>query len=612
MPPLTPDSKKFKAVGLLKQSQLKAVSLVEEIGTNKRFAAYQLKTPSTLSKEQAESRLAQEAAALRNVSHPNIPHFEGFLSTPTGNWFLFDYLEGYPLSQHKGDTDKVPDEWILFWFNQILSILEQLHSNHVIVGGFEPKHFLVHDDRLYLVHVGILENLFPETLALLRSPERLTFTAPEHRHSIQTSVAGDLYSAGAVAYWLCTGKPPSFGTHVPQEQVQSAILALRPKFPVDVTKVITRLIQFQVSNRYPSAEDAHGELKPLVPRLAGQTPPAPVKPYKVRFFGRETSARLNSEAVELEKKATPRPGAGKAAELAEAVAAATTESTTRGLSNKTPVTDTARLGARSLNTETEKGGLDADTVKRSSAPLASATATNIIKEPVVEEKPAAPSALQEFMEDVIWSTFRRSPLVTFGVLVGLLLVGILVAWMLSGGGSKSAGQQGLSLVAGHIDVKVGNQAEWSAAQGVTAPESLVVATQHNSPTVLKFGHNGRIRLEERSTFRFEGINGDTLHMRLVEGHAWVEPGNGDGAEVDVGVNVVTCPSDSSAEFTVGESASGEAHEPTVKASQGSIQVKTLTGVTTLISGNSMNLSDSASPSPGASASPTEDTSSPHL
>ena len=120
------------------------------------------------------------------------------------------------------------------------------------------------------------------------TPGALAYTAPERLAGEPPSHGADLFSAGAVLFYLFTGRPLVEGTTKDefaaawQSANPAALEALRPDFPVALVKWVVRLLQPDPSQRPPSAVDALTALAALNPPLPPIVPesirPRPVRP----------------------------------------------------------------------------------------------------------------------------------------------------------------------------------------------------------------------------------------------------------------------------------------------------------------------------------------------
>ncbi|MHB2017022.1 MAG: serine/threonine-protein kinase [Candidatus Xenobia bacterium] len=271
----------FKPVMLLHESRYRDVWLLEEIAGGGRRAAHLLKLPFNMRWEQVEPRLAEVVARLPDLA-PDVPAFHGLLHTEDARWLLFQYVEGPSLAHYPAGD--VPTSWIVGWLAHMLATLGRLHAQGWTVGGFGPADWLVSNAQPRLVDPGFLEQFFPAAMTMVRSPFRRAMLAPEDRHAAVRSAAGDLYSAGAIGYWLLSGHPPGQGEarassrktpllERPTDGRAHALMTLRPDLPQPAAEVMARLIQFKPMHR-GSAIDNLQHLAPVIPPLDVDQAPA--------------------------------------------------------------------------------------------------------------------------------------------------------------------------------------------------------------------------------------------------------------------------------------------------------------------------------------------------
>ncbi|HEY3998273.1 MAG TPA: protein kinase, partial [Candidatus Xenobia bacterium] len=300
---LTPDDKVYDPVALIKEDRSRTVSRVVEQATGRPLVAHQLHVPGALADAEVQRRLTQGAAALQRVRHPRIAACLGYQHTPTGDWLLCEAVEGYPLGSYdEAECQDIPDEWVVLWLHQMLELLEEVHGAGQVVGGLRPDHFLVTGHDLHLVHLGLMENLFPDTMALTRSAERLAFTAPEHQHSVLISTAGDLYSVGAIAWWLAIGSPPPLSPPLDRHTAEMLIMTSRPSLEPEAVSALVQLLSFQAGERFSTASEARLALVPFLTTVTADTRPPPT-PADMR--GAATAQRSTQEADPVEIRADP-------------------------------------------------------------------------------------------------------------------------------------------------------------------------------------------------------------------------------------------------------------------------------------------------------------------
>jgi serine/threonine protein kinase len=114
------------------------------------------------------------------------------------------------------------------------------------------------------------------------SDDSMPYLAPERLAGAAASHSADLFSAGALLFFLCTGKTLVAGTNRTElsaawRQVRPAVLAeLRPDLPAKFVQWLCSLLELAPEQRPASAVDAFASLAALNP------PPPPVPPESFR------------------------------------------------------------------------------------------------------------------------------------------------------------------------------------------------------------------------------------------------------------------------------------------------------------------------------------------
>ena len=133
------------------------------------------------------------------------------------------------------------------------------------------------------------------------APERLTGAAASHR--------ADLFSAGAVLFFLCTGKALVAGTDRTElqaawQKTRPALLAeMRPDLPVKFVQWLCSLLELTPEKRPESAVDALASLAALNP----PPPPIPPETFRPRAATQGAALPIASGIVKPPPGALPRP-----------------------------------------------------------------------------------------------------------------------------------------------------------------------------------------------------------------------------------------------------------------------------------------------------------------
>jgi eukaryotic-like serine/threonine-protein kinase len=212
------------------------------------------------------------------ATHPNMArmHAHGRWVWPGGGFFysVRDDVPGLPLAEWVEQTNPT--------FLQIAALLGRLASAVDDMHVRDSWHRELHPDNIQVrqrdgepvlldLRAGgnealktLLETPLPAELQVFRSPEALRFLRVNHGrpHACYRYLpTGDLYSLGAIAYWLVTGHPP-FPLDLPPEQLHVEIELRPPVAPWEVNPRVPKplgAIILRLMSKLPEARSQTGE-----------------------------------------------------------------------------------------------------------------------------------------------------------------------------------------------------------------------------------------------------------------------------------------------------------------------------------------------------------------
>lgn len=219
----------------------------------------------------------KEARALSKLNHPNIVTVLDFDTQDNLDFLVMEYVPGLALDE-KVRQGALPEKEIVRIGVQLAEGLAAAHEQGVIHRDLKPGNLrLTKDDRLKILDFGLawftLRSSPLATTASFTGPEQcagtLAYMATEQLLGQAVDERTDIYSAGAVLYELCTGRPPF-------EQKLSTALAddILHKVPVSpgvvrtgisplLEAIILRCLEKDPEKRYQSAKDLALELQEL-------------------------------------------------------------------------------------------------------------------------------------------------------------------------------------------------------------------------------------------------------------------------------------------------------------------------------------------------------------
>ena len=258
-----------------------------------REFAPQLREISTL--EKARELFEREAGVFYRLQHPQVPQFRELFCYKKQDesrlFLLKSYIAGQTyrtlLDRRIKSNTRFDEEEILKLLNDILSILEYIHSMGVIHRNISPNHLILRsqDNRAVLIDFGCIKEI--ENKAQLE----LNGALPSILRAIDTSYAppeqvergvvyahSDLYALAATAVVLLTGKEPQqlidFGSY--RWYWRSAV-TINPK----LEWILTTMLSPYPRNRFGSA----AEVKQILQDISVEETVPVVKPKpKLKSF----------------------------------------------------------------------------------------------------------------------------------------------------------------------------------------------------------------------------------------------------------------------------------------------------------------------------------------
>ncbi len=237
---------------------------------------------------QAINRLEAEARAASSLNHPNICTVYSIEEHRGQPVLVMELLEGENLHQRM-KAGAVSLEELIRLGIQACDALNAAHKKGIVHRDIKPANmFLTRDDRLKLLDFGIAKWIRAENLDERRGDVAGTilYMSPEQLRGDAIDGRSDLYSLGVVLYELATGVRPF--------ERSSALLAMEavlyehvappssldPALPVNLDRVIGRMIEKDPNRRYHSAGDVSNDLA-----LLSEAPTRPGRKWAVAGIG---------------------------------------------------------------------------------------------------------------------------------------------------------------------------------------------------------------------------------------------------------------------------------------------------------------------------------------
>lgn len=157
----------------------------------------------------------REAELLANLKHSGLPKVTDFFFDDDNYFLVMELVEGEDLQSILKKGERLDYEQGLYFFEQLLDILNYLYSNRIIHSDIKPANLKIDEDlNLKLIDFGLAKGSFGKITsdvdAIGGTPLYMSLEQTEYGqgNDLEISEKSDLYSACATFYHLLTGQPP--------------------------------------------------------------------------------------------------------------------------------------------------------------------------------------------------------------------------------------------------------------------------------------------------------------------------------------------------------------------------------------------------------------------
>jgi class 3 adenylate cyclase len=236
--------------------------------------------------EAYKKRFFREAQTAGLMSHPGIVTIYDIAEHETGQPYLvMEFVEGTTLDklltpQSNGyAVERLPLQQSLDTIIQVCDALDCAHTRGVIHRDIKPANILYTvDGKAKLADFGIAKlegSHLTQTGTIMGTP---AFMSPEQFSGSAIDERSDLFSVGAVLYWMLTGEFPFPGNTITAVIYKllhtdpTPPLELNSTLPQDVDIVISRCLAKRPDDRYTSARELAADLKAILERRSIERP----------------------------------------------------------------------------------------------------------------------------------------------------------------------------------------------------------------------------------------------------------------------------------------------------------------------------------------------------
>lgn len=229
--------------------------------------------PAQLGDPRSLHRFEEEVQATAALTHPNTVEIYDYGHTEDGTfYYVMEYLPGLSLDELVLRHGPVPPGRAVFLLRQVCDALHEAHAAGLIHRDVKPGNILVCQrgglpDVAKLLDFGLVQtaagNFSGDEAAagrgIVGTP---AYLSPEQAAGLpRLDARSDLYSLGAVAYFLLTGQPPFVGESVLQVLASHRSVPARfpspfqEQLPADLQAIVLRCLEKDPTDRFAAAEE---------------------------------------------------------------------------------------------------------------------------------------------------------------------------------------------------------------------------------------------------------------------------------------------------------------------------------------------------------------------
>lgn len=243
----------------------------------KRSCAIKLIQPNKSMDETALRRFEREVRAAAKLTHPHTIEIYDYGQTNDGVFFFaMELLPGMNLRDAVETSGPLPPGRVIHFLSQVCAALREAHTAGLIHRDIKPANIFTSQrggiyDFSKLLDFGVVRETSDDVEQSITShlvAGTPAYMSPEQATTpTQIDSRSDLYSLGAVAYFLLTGRPPFIGESpvavmiAQVNQSPDPPSTYREDIPADLEAVVMRCLVKEPDLRIASAEQLQAELE---------------------------------------------------------------------------------------------------------------------------------------------------------------------------------------------------------------------------------------------------------------------------------------------------------------------------------------------------------------
>jgi serine/threonine protein kinase/Tfp pilus assembly protein PilF len=257
----------YKITAKLGAGGMGEVYLAEDTKLHRRVALKFL--PESLHQDtEARERLAREAQAASQLSHPNIVGVYSIEEFDGREFIAMEYVDGIPVNEYCRENSPGLDE-LLGIVIGLSNGISAAHSAGIIHRDLKPSNVMVaKDGRARILDFGLAKIEGATKLTKTGSTVgTVAYMSPEQGRGEEADHRSDIFSLGAILYEMITGHAPFAGDHeaaiiyATANEEPEPLARYKKNVPDEIQRIVTKCLAKRRKDRYQSTADLATDLK---------------------------------------------------------------------------------------------------------------------------------------------------------------------------------------------------------------------------------------------------------------------------------------------------------------------------------------------------------------
>ncbi|WP_162463160.1 protein kinase domain-containing protein [Paenibacillus psychroresistens] len=229
---------------------------------------------------------ADEAAMLVKLNHPFLPKIIDFYPPDSQgfSYLVMDYINGQTLQNLFEARKSLTVELVIRYAKQLCQVFDYLHKfkpKSIIFRDLKPSNVMIdQQNNVCLIDFGIARSYTFERSSDTVQLGTVGFAAPEQYELQQTDARSDLYTLGALLFYLLNN-----GQHYSFQAKQ--LQKLTERIPEKLIWIITKLLKINPDERFQEASHVLAELEQIYEVSPVELPPKKVVNYPLSSIPRK-------------------------------------------------------------------------------------------------------------------------------------------------------------------------------------------------------------------------------------------------------------------------------------------------------------------------------------